>query len=263
MRATVQQVTVWRYTLDHTPAFYAAADVMCGELRCNIVDFLGCSNAESGVSAKACNPVSRASGLIQLMPANMPGVGWTQGDEAFRALTATAQLPYVRRYFARFIGKLTSSAVLYTAVFLPAFVDQAAKDDDYVLCAKKSSGIEKLGWAYAANAIFDENGDGRITVRELQRAIERNATGPRWSEIVRRSGAHHVPEWATPNPTDLRTTFGIQSKLLLLGYDLGPSGADGVPGALTRRAVMKFQEERGLARDGIVGPKTRMKLEAA
>lgn len=56
----------------------------------------------------------------------------------------------------------------------------------------------------------------------------------------------------------------IQQKLLHLGYDLGPKGADGVWGQKTRAAVITFQRLAKLHPDGIVGPKTRKALiEAA
>lgn len=53
-----------------------------------------------------------------------------------------------------------------------------------------------------------------------------------------------------------------QSLLLSLGYDLGAYGADGKFGAKTEKAVKAFQRDRGLAADGIVGPKTWAALEA-
>jgi len=50
----------------------------------------------------------------------------------------------------------------------------------------------------------------------------------------------------------------IQEQLIALGYDLGPSGADGDPGRFTREAIQKFQAERKIPviNPGSVGPKT-------
>jgi len=50
----------------------------------------------------------------------------------------------------------------------------------------------------------------------------------------------------------------VQRRLISLGYDVGPWGADGVAGAVTRRAVAAFQADRGLAIQwpGTIGPKT-------
>ena len=48
----------------------------------------------------------------------------------------------------------------------------------------------------------------------------------------------------------------MQTKLIQLGYDLAPYGADGKFGNTTYNAVIKFQHDRGLTPDGIVGQKT-------
>jgi hypothetical protein len=48
----------------------------------------------------------------------------------------------------------------------------------------------------------------------------------------------------------------IQRRLLSLGYDLGPTGVDGVFLGLTKEAVRAFQLEHGLSEDGVVGDET-------
>lgn len=48
----------------------------------------------------------------------------------------------------------------------------------------------------------------------------------------------------------------IQKRLLMLGYDLGPTGVDGVFLGATLAAVRSFQQTRGLAEDGTVGDET-------
>jgi peptidoglycan hydrolase-like protein with peptidoglycan-binding domain len=50
----------------------------------------------------------------------------------------------------------------------------------------------------------------------------------------------------------------LQAKLLTLGYD--PGTADGLFGAKTKAAVQKFQTDKGLVADGIVGPLTQAAL---
>lgn len=48
----------------------------------------------------------------------------------------------------------------------------------------------------------------------------------------------------------------IQRRLLALGFDLGPTGVDGVFFGRTERAVRRFQERHALAEDGFVGSLT-------
>ena len=70
----------------------------------------------------------------------------------------------------------------------------------------------------------------------------------------------------TPTPTPDRPTLRrgskgeyvtlLQTKLSLLGYDLGPCGIDGDYGKSTVAAVKAFQKDVGLSADGVCGPKT-------
>lgn len=53
----------------------------------------------------------------------------------------------------------------------------------------------------------------------------------------------------------------LQTKLIQLGYDLAPYGADGTFGNKTMNAVKNFQRDQGLNADGVVGPKTWDALE--
>lgn len=52
----------------------------------------------------------------------------------------------------------------------------------------------------------------------------------------------------------------LQSRLKELGYDLGDAGVDGIFGPKTEAALKKFQEEYGLAVDGIYGKLSHTKL---
>lgn len=54
----------------------------------------------------------------------------------------------------------------------------------------------------------------------------------------------------------------VQARLIELGYNCGPAGADKKFGANTAKAVEKFQKDNGLVADKIVGPKTWDKLFA-
>ena len=59
------------------------------------------------------------------------------------------------------------------------------------------------------------------------------------------------------------TVKSVQKKLISLGYDCGPDGADGDYGQNTYNAVCKFQGEHNLEVDGVVGPNTFAELNAA
>lgn len=56
----------------------------------------------------------------------------------------------------------------------------------------------------------------------------------------------------------MTTTLQVQERLIALGYYLGPTGADGVPGRNTTKAIANFQADKGLdiKNPGSVGPKT-------
>lgn len=52
------------------------------------------------------------------------------------------------------------------------------------------------------------------------------------------------------------TVRKVQLRLLDFGYSVGASGADGIYGNGTERAVRQFQAKNGLSADGIVGSRT-------
>lgn len=55
----------------------------------------------------------------------------------------------------------------------------------------------------------------------------------------------------------------VQTRLIELGYDLQPYGADGKFGAKTEQTVKEFQRANGLEPDGIVGKRTYQALDEA
>lgn len=77
---------------------------------------------------------------------------------------------------------------------------------------------------------------------------------------------HPTPEPADEKPTLRRGAKGswvilAQTMLNNKGYDLGVYGVDGAYGSATERAVKQFQQDHGLAADGVIGPKTWEKLD--
>jgi len=253
-------------TKDIDDLFFPKLRDVADELGAHPAEMLAVMYSESGCRADAWNdnpkslpPEKRwnASGLIQFMPATLKGLGWTRGHAAFRMMSPTVQLDFVRRYYAPHTGYLGSVGGLYVATFLPALVSHAG-DASFILTAKKGP----LGWAYAPNAAFDANGDFAITVGELEDAVARNARGPRWSELLARLAGETVSTPAVTAGVDLGTTLGIQRALARLGIDPGP--IDGLPGRRTSAAIAAFQKHSPpLVVDGICGPRTKATLQAA
>ncbi len=52
----------------------------------------------------------------------------------------------------------------------------------------------------------------------------------------------------------------VQKALQALGYDLGPTGVDGIRGKFTTAAIKKYQSDRGIKVDGDAGPETATAL---
>jgi len=65
------------------------------------------------------------------------------------------------------------------------------------------------------------------------------------------------PNQCVVDDSSLTTVVGVQKFLVSHGYDIGPSGPDGIEGNATRAAIGKFQMDNGLQADGVVGPNTR------
>jgi peptidoglycan hydrolase-like protein with peptidoglycan-binding domain len=75
----------------------------------------------------------------------------------------------------------------------------------------------------------------------------------------------NIDEADMSNPTIRKGSAGnpvrrAQKRLTLGGYDTG--GVDGIFGAKTEAAVKRFQKDRGLTQDGIVGPQTWNEIDA-
>lgn len=246
----------WLESFDLSPSFFQAVEDFATDLGGAPMDPLCVWMSESGVKATAYNPNGGASGLFQAMPDTLKGIGWPGSPADFRALPADRQVQWAHRYYQPYRGKLVNQAAWYVATFVPAELGLAS-DPNAVLV--QQGGI--LGWAYAANASFDENHDLKIQVHELDDAITRACRGPRWAEISERMREQLglEPEPVVEATPDLHTTLGIQEALAALGFDPGP--LDGVPGPLTRAALQAFQRSAGITDDGVPGPITRSALQ--
>ncbi len=156
-------------------AFKARVIAIALELEVS-VDFLMAAMAfESGgtFSPSIRNAAgSGAVGLIQFMPSTARNLGTT--SDALAAMTATAQLDYVRKYFLPQRRRLHTLEDVYMAILYPAAIGKGAS---HVLFSRGTT-------AYTQNAGLDSNGDGAVTVGEaaerVRRQYERGLVGDRF-----------------------------------------------------------------------------------
>jgi hypothetical protein len=162
--------------------FFIDLQRLCGSLSCVPLDLLAVMANQSGVRADAQHRTSRATGLIQLTPMTLRGLGWATGPDAFRRLTAVEQLPYVQKYFQPFVRHgLGSSGRLYQTLFLPGTLARGSAPDT-VVCGSDGPFAD----AYAANTDLDWHGRGRITVADLTARVDRVRVGIRWESLTAR-----------------------------------------------------------------------------
>lgn len=259
------------------PAFDRAFPETCARIGCNPLHLLAVMVSEAnGADPSAHNPHGDASGLIQFMPATLRQLNWKQGDQAFRCLSASQQLPYVEGYYrpwAAAAGKWDSPGRLYQATFLPGTLSTKREPDDIIAA---HGGV--LGWAFDANSAFDADGNKTITIAELTLACE-NAIArfaDRWVEVCERIGL---------KDDGIRMLGAVQRRLhggltvvsvrdvqralnawrttdAAEKWELPELTEDGIPGPKTTLAIRIFQEAAGLLSDGKAGPKTRAALAA-
>lgn len=262
------------HTNDIPAGFETKLKEICARNGWHWKDMLSVMMSESGVYAHAHNdnPKDRpkeqrynAVGLIQFMPKVLESLSFEPNEDqekrglnrwqSMLELNALEQLPWVEKFFKWWKGEgLTSAARFYQATFLPATLRNGSKADT-VISAKDGY----LGWAYTANAGFDANKDGKITVGELAVAIDRNCRGPRWAELLYRFGETPTADDGQ-QLKDLSTKAGVQAALESLGYYKG--AIDGLWGPLSDKALRGFQKAQGLQIDGIFGPESKGALES-
>ncbi len=204
---TADQVAAYelrRNSGDLSPAFMVGVAAIAQRMRAKGAqvtgeDLLAVMNGESGVKATTKGPrapdgsSANADGLWDYGltgihgPDGLRAVGWKGTPEEFVALDAADQLPYVEKYFSKFIPAYAWSAVkgarsLYAANAWPSYFAArpgAFQVDEYVI-ARRNKGAYYSG--------FDFDGDGTNKARDVDRWIGKQQIngGARWIEIRER-----------------------------------------------------------------------------
>lgn len=113
-------------------------------------------------------------------------------------------------------------------------------------------GVGRSGDAYERHA--DDVADAVVQGRSAEALLDEKAGGGGGAGVQRVA----VQRKAVRGGPELEA---VQEKLNSLGYDAG--AVDGIWGKRTRGAVKRFQGDQGIAADGIVGPMTLARLDAA
>jgi len=88
----------------------------------------------------------------------------------------------------------------------------------------------------------------KLTESDLKKIIQK---------VLLREDAEPLPDMES---VPLGKVESVQQALMDAGYNIGPTGVDGVFGRNTRNAVLKYQKDNGIKQTGNVGPVTAGKL---
>lgn len=121
----------------------------------------GASNTGE-INHRAQNKATKATGLIQFMPATARSLGTT--TTALQNMTNVEQLDYVERYLQPYASRIKSYTDCYLAVLFPAAI---GKPSGWVLETKNLTAETVARF----NPLYDLNKDGKITVGEVGRKL--------------------------------------------------------------------------------------------
>lgn len=149
-------------------------------------DILNVMAVESGLDPAAHNPNGNASGLVQVMPKFLSGLGFKGTPEEFRSTPASVQLDVVERLIQNMMkingGPLTSASQYYVGNFLPVALklDGVRKNRPETIIVSKNPlephlpnvSVEKEKTFYNANHSLDFDRDGNITYGDIQNVLK-------------------------------------------------------------------------------------------
>lgn len=125
-------------------AFKAKLNAISAALGVNPNWLMAIFYKESGVNPAAVSPGTKATGLIQFMPATAKGLGTSV--DALAKMDSVTQMDYVLKFFTPYKKYLKSYADLYLVTFFPA----ALYNDDNWLFQAQGMSAEAVGKANPA-----------------------------------------------------------------------------------------------------------------
>lgn len=273
-----------RKLLTVEPSFGSAMKSLAAGLGLDADAILGVMSLESGLNPQATNPTSKATGLIQWMPATAKALGTTV--DLLRGMTAVQQLEYVKRYLAPLRQKIREDEPgdYYMAVFMPAYIGApretvlGEKGSQEIL---KGTGVtkDKIYFQNTAKGAIgtglDTNADGKITVGDVMVKNEQRVAAARSKPALEVAEFPLAdPRPSAPAPQSLSQPWqssggrfdlpvlrigarGTAVTLAQLSLDLP------LTGVYTDAMALKVREAQrawGLTDDAVIGPNTWQRI---
>lgn len=197
------------------------------------------------------------------------GCQWYPNEERVRCFDCRGFTDWVLKQFGIDLQGEGATSQWNTASNWSAKGEIATVPEDTLVClfVKKDGKMQHTGFGFHGETCECSSG--------VQHFTTRNKKWTHWAIPAGIEGSEPIPvptptPAPTPAPTPSRPTLRrgskgeyvveLQTILSRLGYDLGELGIDGDFGRMTQSAVMNFQSDRGLTRDGVCGAKTWAKL---
>lgn len=146
-------------------AFLQKVEDVSKYLQINPNWLMGIMYHESGINPAIVNSIG-ATGLIQFMPNTAKGLGVSTAQLA--KMSGVQQMDYVLKYFEPYKGKIRTMTGLYVITFFPVAL-QHTNNNDYVF----QYGNLSASVIAQDNPAFDINKDGKITMGEYKKYLEK------------------------------------------------------------------------------------------
>jgi len=126
--------------------------------------------------------------------------------------------------------------------------------------------LQKLGYDLEADGIYGKN--TTRAVRRFQKKNQLTVDGDAGPETIDQLKKKIIASDLAAPAVGIADKKGkevksLQRALISLGYSVGASGADGIYGNKTAKAVRKFQKDNDLVADGDAGPRTISLIQKA